>query len=193
MNLNKNINQDREKSYQMKSNIFVDFTTNSTDNDTVVFSSQGKTDSYSYTEILLISICVIIISYVILYHLMKKISNSFIFLPYHPSGEEFEKFKTNSQMIRESVKTSDGFILDACLYNSYHKPSYEDETIYLYSHGNSGWLGQVVETTNIKNLSKSGSVFIYDYRGYGKSTGTSSDESVFIDSLSVFNFLIFVV
>jgi alpha/beta superfamily hydrolase len=120
--------------------------------------------------------------------LITFLSNQLIFRPEKINNSHYQKLSKHQNVILETVRTTDGEILDACLYNDLCKPSYDD-LIFLYSHGNSGWWGLVVETNTVKYLSKYGSVFIYDYRGYGKSTGVSTDWGLFVDSISVWNFL----
>ena len=92
--------------------------------------------------------------------------------------------------ITETLMSSDNVLIDACLYNNYKKPSYTDHTIFLYSHGNSGDIHMITKSKTAKYLSKYGSIFFYDYRGYGKSTGKPSDNGLFLDSQTVWSFLI---
>lgn len=113
------------------------------------------------------------------------LANKIIFKP-----KKFITYESMPNKINETLLTSDNILIDACLYNSYRCPSYNDSTIFLYSHGNSGNIQLVAMTNTIKYLSKYGSVFIYDYRGYGMSTGKPSDNGMFIDSLTVWNFLV---
>jgi hypothetical protein len=111
-----------------------------------------------------------------------------IFQPNDIDSDTYSKFLLNPQIVHENIRTFDNEILDSCLYNSYKKPSYSD-IIFLYSHGNSGNICQVIDSDIIDNLSRFGSVFVYDYRGYGMSTGSPSDEGLFIDSKSVWHYL----
>ncbi|MFC1645912.1 alpha/beta hydrolase [Candidatus Omnitrophota bacterium] len=59
----------------------------------------------------------------------------------------------------------------------------------LLSHGNGGNISNRVEKIAI--LHKLGlSVFIYDYRGYGKSNGIPSERGIYLDTLAAYNYLI---
>lgn len=115
------------------------------------------------------------------------------YLIFRPEKIDHLRYKTlieSDRFIPETINTPDGMTLDAGFYNSYRKPCYETDTIYLYSHGNYGWLGLVLDTNNVKFLSTYGSVFTYDYRGYGKSSGSPSDDGLFIDARSVWDYLV---
>lgn len=121
-------------------------------------------------------------------YLLLLLSNRIIFRPMK-AAITFNNL--DSVMIKkETMLTSDNISIDACLFNSYKKPSYDDNIIFLYSHGNSGYIEMITESNTVKYLSKYGSVFIYDYRGYGISTGKPSDSGLFIDSLTVWTFLV---
>lgn len=48
----------------------------------------------------------------------------------------------------------------------------------------------VLETTTVTYLANRGSVFVYDYRGYGKSTGTPSSIGCLKDSIEAYKFLV---
>jgi len=111
-----------------------------------------------------------------------------IFQPSNIDIETYLKFLSNPHIVHENITTFDNEILDGCLYNSYKSPSYSD-IIFLYSHGNAGNISQIIGNDIVDNLSKYGTVFIYDYRGYGMSTGSPSDDGLFIDSKSVWQFL----
>jgi fermentation-respiration switch protein FrsA (DUF1100 family) len=75
------------------------------------------------------------------------------------------------------------------LTNSLRKPSWDD-IIFLYSHGNGGWIGNPINYGTIKSLSKYGSIFVYDYRGFGLSEGTPSEDGLYTDITTAWNFLI---
>ena len=129
---------------------------------------------------------------------IKKIVNKYIesFTDYVVlKPEEFRikiynKWLNNPYIINEKIKTDDNLIIDSFLYNGTKKPSYKDDVIYLYSHGNTGWIGTVLQSKVFSTLLKDKTIFIYDYRGYGTSTGTLSSRGCLNDSITVYNFLI---
>jgi alpha-beta hydrolase superfamily lysophospholipase len=84
--------------------------------------------------------------------------------------------------------TKDNIELQGILYNSIRKPSWDD-TIFLYSHGNAGWLGCCLDCSCVKFLSQFGSVFIYDYRGYGTNKGSPSEFGLYNDIAGAWNLL----
>ena len=102
----------------------------------------------------------------------------------------YNKWLNNPYIINEKIKTDDNLIIDSFLYNKIKKPSYKDDVIYLYSHGNTGWIGTVLQSKVFSTLLKDKTIFIYDYRGYGTSTGTLSSRGCLNDSITVYNFLI---
>lgn len=122
--------------------------------------------------------------------LTRYISNKFVLRPDAFDEIIYDKWKNHKNVISEAIKTSDGETLDAFFYNKNKKPSYNEDLIYFYHHGNSGWIGLVLETNTCDCLANYGSIFLYDYRGYGKSTGSPTDSGLFIDSLSAWNFLV---
>ncbi len=61
--------------------------------------------------------------------------------------------------------------------------------VMLWCHGNAGNISHRLQ--NISELHRRGiSIFIFDYRGYGKSTGTPSEAGLYQDTLAAYDFLI---
>ncbi|MGQ9843274.1 MAG: alpha/beta hydrolase [Spirochaetota bacterium] len=58
----------------------------------------------------------------------------------------------------------------------------------LYFHGNAGNISNRIEKIKLFH-SIPLSIFIIDYRGYGKSTGTPSEQGLYTDALSAFEYL----
>ncbi len=138
-------------------------------------------------------ICILIIMIFvlfILYFIIEKINYMAIFLPTKVDYNEFENLiRNNNAVIKETFKTHDNIELSGLLYNKYKTPSYNDNII-LYSHGNAGWLGYLINGVQLNMLSKYGSVFIYDYRGYGISKGTPSENGVYLDIMAAWKYLV---
>ena len=60
--------------------------------------------------------------------------------------------------------------------------------VMLFCHGNAGNISHRLH--NIRELLKKGfQVFIFDYRGYGKSKGSPSREGVYLDGLAAYDYL----
>jgi hypothetical protein len=134
--------------------------------------------------------CVILIIFFIFYFAIKKINEMIIFQPTITEHNDLDILIGNKKnIIKETIKTSDNIDLWGVLYNKNKIPSWEDNII-IYSHGNAGWIGYLLDSTSINALSKYGSVFMYDYRGYGISSGKPSEEGVYNDIMSVWNYLV---
>jgi uncharacterized protein len=81
-------------------------------------------------------------------------------------------------------KTSDNKRLNGWLISS-------DRTVFtvIFCHGNAGNIGHRLE--KIAMLNKLGlNVFIFDYRGYGKSDGAPSESGLYKDVLAAYDFLV---
>lgn len=66
-------------------------------------------------------------------------------------------------------------------------PNSSTQKVILYSHGNGGNASHYVQ--QVEELSKEANVFVYDYPGYGRSTGTPSEEKLFESGLAAYDYL----
>lgn len=116
--------------------------------------------------------------------LVRIFENRFIFVPdKYPTGYwQPDTFGLNLEDCYFS--TSDGIKLHGWLLKS-EKP----KATILWSHGNAGNISD-----RLDNLSKLASlpfnVFLYDYRGYGKSEGKPSEQGVYLDSQAAYDYLL---
>jgi uncharacterized protein len=133
---------------------------------------------------------VILIILVFFYFIIQRINEMIIFQPTCVKYDELENLIINNKnnIIYESINHKN-YILHGLLYNKYKIPSWDD-TIILYSHGNAGWMGYLIDSPIIDLLSKYGSVFIYDYRGYGATHGRASENNAYEDIMTIWNFII---
>jgi uncharacterized protein len=94
--------------------------------------------------------------------------------------------KINSQisLMEYNIPTKDGEKLNG-LY--FHNP--QTQNYILIAHGNAGNLYHWMDLTS--KLGHITSIFFFDYRGYGKSTGHPSDKGLKNDIFSVWNFLVY--
>lgn len=99
--------------------------------------------------------------------------------------EEFESRHSNEII---SINTSQNKVIHGMLVNKYKTPSYDDNII-LFSHGNACSISSIYYSDIVRQLSNFGSVFIYDYRGYGKDRSFPSEEKCYEDILSVWHYL----
>lgn len=98
---------------------------------------------------------------------------------------EFENRHSNEIIL---INTSQNKVIHGMLVNKYKIPSYDDNII-LFSHGNACSISSVYYSDIVRQLSNFGSVFIYDYRGYGKDRSFPSEEKCYEDILSVWYYL----
>ena len=82
------------------------------------------------------------------------------------------------------LTTSDGESLDAW----YFPPPEKEQPIILFFHGNGGNLASCQNTVH-KFLSLGVGFLLFDYRGYGNSSGTPSEEGLHKDAVTAWNWL----
>lgn len=109
-------------------------------------------------------------------------------LLYHPAWN-LEELPVNMELPAEDVnfKTEDNVILNGWFFPApVEDPS---EFSVLYFHGGSGNISHRLST--IEFLHKMGlKVFIFDYRGYGKSDGKISEEGLYLDGQAAYDLMI---
>lgn len=105
-------------------------------------------------------------------------------LLYHPSAH-LSGTPSAIQVEWEDVyfKTADGLRL-----HGWYLPHEESEYVVIFSHGNGGNISDRLQL--LEWMNKSGiSVFIYDYRGYGKSEGTPTEKGLYQDIEAAWRYL----
>ncbi|OQY50967.1 MAG: hypothetical protein B6240_00550 [Desulfobacteraceae bacterium 4572_87] len=111
----------------------------------------------------------------------SQIENFFVF---HPQTE-LDMTPDRMNLRHESItfKATDGTKLHGWFF-----PLPRESPVMLFCHGNAGNISHRLH--NIRELLKQGfQVFIFDYRGYGKSNGRPSREGVFLDGLAAYDCL----
>jgi pimeloyl-ACP methyl ester carboxylesterase len=81
-------------------------------------------------------------------------------------------------------RTSDDISINAWLI-----PADSSEMTILFCHGNAGNISHRLESIQIFNRLKL-NVLIFDYRGFGKSEGSVSEEGTYLDAMGAWNFLL---
>lgn len=82
------------------------------------------------------------------------------------------------------IKTSDGVKIHA-----WYIPVFESRATILFCHGNAGNLSHRLDTIRI--FHELGlNVLIFDYRGYGKSQGNTTEKGTYLDALAAWNYLV---
>jgi len=113
----------------------------------------------------------------------------FIFLEqkslYHPF-KEIPQTPTNLGIAYEEInfKTDDGKLL-----NGWFVPAKDVKVTVLYCHGNAGNIYHRLH--KVKFFHEMGvNFFIFDYRGYGKSTGNPSEKGLYKDAQAAYDYII---
>jgi len=78
---------------------------------------------------------------------------------------------------------------DKLRINAWFVPSEKARGTILFCHGNGGNISHRLETIKIYN-SLGFDFFIFDYRGYGKSSGNISEKGLYIDSETAWRYLV---
>ena len=119
----------------------------------------------------------------------KKLVNFFLF---HPSKDmviepaKIAGYKTDygAEVLQMKFVSKNGKKLHA-----WYIKVPDSETTYLVSHGNAGNLTYRYHVFDVL-LASGGSVFIYDYQGYGLSEGDSDDLTIIDDGVSAYDFMV---
>jgi len=135
------------------------------------------------------TILTIILIYLIITYMSHRLSKKKLFTPTKITYNDMKNIKhIFKDKIELGIIRGDETLWFA-LYNKYRKPLWSDN-ITFYCHGNSGWIGSVLNDPYIEEFSKHGSVFIFDYRGYGMSTGEPTEHGVYTDAINAWRFMV---
>ena len=111
-----------------------------------------------------------------------QIENFFLF---HPQAD-FDMAPESMNLSYESINFKSG---DGTRLHGWFFPPSGTSAVILFCHGNAGNMSHRLE--NIERLLSHGfGVFIFDYRGYGRSGGTPSREGIYEDGLSAYDYLV---
>jgi uncharacterized protein len=92
----------------------------------------------------------------------------------YPSGD-WEPFELEYEDV--TFKSADGTKL-----NGWYVPHQAPRAVILYAHGNAGNVSVHVKTLKELNERHDAAVFVFDYRGYGKSEGSPSEDGILQDA-----------
>jgi uncharacterized protein len=107
------------------------------------------------------------------------------FFVYHPDPWREQDWKARSGLPLEDIwfQSSDGTKLFG-----WYVENAATSAVVLWCHGNAGNIINRLE--NLRELYRIGlSVFIFDYRGYGRSHGSPSEEGLYQDALGAYDYL----
>ena len=119
----------------------------------------------------------------------RKLVNFLLFHPSHDMHIDSEllakyKSKYGVEALQVNFPSKNGKKIHA-----WYMKVPEAKTTYLISHGNAGNLTYRYPLVSAL-LSTGGSVFIYDYQGYGLSEGESDETSIIDDGISAYDFMV---
>jgi uncharacterized protein len=128
---------------------------------------------------ILFFILILVILFITFY---KSIEGFFVFAPQKGFDYTPTDFGLNPRDIR--LNTHDGETLHGWYFNSY-----PNRPVILFCHGNAGNISHRLEYISML-LNMGVNVFIFDYRGYGKSSGRPTEEGIYTDALCAYDFLV---
>lgn len=137
---------------------------------------------------------ILIIVVLILYILVSYIKNICIYVPYLASHDKYEKFYHKIYKLTESpnniknifIQTPDNILLDTL-----YLKNPDTDICIIYFHGNAGNLAMRYDMINF--LYNFGSVVIFDYRSFGRSSGNLigiSESTMGIDAETIWSYVI---
>ena len=78
---------------------------------------------------------------------------------------------------------------DGVRLNGWFVPRQQATSTWLWFHGNAGNISHRVENIGLLHEKVNVNIFIFDYRGYGRSGGTASEEGTYRDGAAAIEFL----
>ncbi|MEW6666022.1 MAG: alpha/beta hydrolase [Thermodesulfobacteriota bacterium] len=109
------------------------------------------------------------------------IENFFVFYPYRP----LEAVPENM-----GLQYRDAYFdaVNGETLHGWYFPNQNEGPVILFCHGNAGNISHRLDHVS-RLLAKGLRVFIFDYRGYGKSRGSPSEKGVYLDGVAAYDYL----
>jgi len=126
-------------------------------------------------------ICLILLVGASLYLFYPKIEGFFVFFPETLFDQTPNEL--NLQYKEVYFPAEDGKRLHAWFF-----PLKKEFPVILFCHGNAGNISHRLENIRLL-LDQKLQVFIFDYRGYGKSSGRPSEKGLYLDGLAAYDYL----
>jgi len=124
----------------------------------------------------------LLIGYLLILVLMMLFEESLIFLPMrYPEGDWHPAMLEHEDVWFE---TSDGLRL-----HGWYCPARRHSPVVLFSHGNAGNITHRADEIALWRRRLNVAVFIYDYRGYGRSEGKPNERGVYEDARAAYRWL----
>ena len=128
----------------------------------------------------LLSLIIIFIALSFIFY--SKIENHFIFFPQ-------TSFSLTPDNLHLNYKEVYFYSQDRERLHGWFFPADKDAPVILYCHGNACNISDMLEHTSLL-IEKNLQVFLFDYRGYGKSTGTPSEKGIYMDAQAAYDYLV---
>ncbi len=126
-------------------------------------------------------ICLILLMGASFYIFYPKIENYFVFFPETP----FDQTPSDLNLDHKEVYflSEDGRKLHGWFF-----PLKEELPVILFCHGNAGNISHRLENIRLL-LDQKVQVLVFDYRGYGRSSGRPSEKGLYLDGLAAYDYL----
>lgn len=107
------------------------------------------------------------------------------FFVFHPDPWDDRDWQQRSGIPLEDVWFSSA---DGTKLFGWYVEAFADRPVILWCHGNAG--NVINRLDNLARLFRSAfSVFVFDYRGYGRSQGRPSEEGLYLDAIGAYDYL----
>jgi fermentation-respiration switch protein FrsA (DUF1100 family) len=116
------------------------------------------------------------------YYFYPKIENFFVFFPQRAFDFAPESFQLNYK--DAYFTTEDGKTLHGWFF-----PGEKDHPVILHFHGNAGNISHRLDLIR-HFVQRRLQVFIFDYRGFGKSEGRPSEKGLYRDGMAAYDYLV---
>jgi len=116
------------------------------------------------------------------YYFYPKIENFFVFFPQKAFDFAPESF---GLAYKEAAFTTE----DATALHGWFFPGEKDRPVLLHFHGNAGNISHRLDLAQMF-LRQGFSVFLFDYRGFGKSQGRPSEQGLYKDGMAAYDTLV---
>ncbi len=126
-------------------------------------------------------LCLILLMVTLFYLFYPKIENFFLFFPESPFDLTPKDLRLNYKDVYFTTK--DGKTLHGWFF-----PLEGESPVILFCHGNAGNISHRLDNITLL-LEQKLKVFIFDYRGFGKSPGSPSEKGLYLDGLAAYDYL----
>ena len=134
------------------------------------------------------AIAFIFVAFLVLAVLVRFLERSFIFFPLRYPAGVWDPALLGVEAEEIWFESADGASLHGWWIEAKGSAPASGSPVLLWSHGNAGNLTH--RAPHAGALARQGlSVFLFDYRGYGRSEGRPSEEGLYLDSEAAYTYL----